>query len=64
MDTFVVLTEVQIGVIYRIYLMIGPDPQTYSSYACSMGFMPCDKVDQGKTLTLFCTWDCVVIYAL
>ena len=29
-----------------------------------MGFMTGDKADQGKMLTLFCAWYCVVIYAL
>ena len=35
-----------------------------SSYTCSMAFMIGDKADQGKTLTLFWAWYCVVIYAL
>ena len=29
-----------------------------------MGFMTEDKTGQGKALTLFCAWYCVVIYAL
>ena len=61
---FVILTEVHIGVIYRIYLMIGPVPPTQFILSCSMVFMTGDKAGQGKTLTLFCAWHCVVIYAL
>ena len=58
-DTFVILKEVHIGVIYRIHLMIGSDPLTQ----CSIGFMTGDKAGQGKTMMLFCAWYCVVIYA-
>ena len=28
-----------------------------------MGFMTRDKAGQGKALTLFCAWYCVVIYS-
>ena len=41
----VILTEVHIGVIYPIHLMIGPDPPT-KFYMCSMGFMNGDKEGQ------------------
>ena len=65
MDTFVILTEVHIGVIYRIHLMIGPDPSTQSILYVFYGVHDSgDKAGQGKTLTLFCAWYCVVIYAL
>ena len=63
-DTFDILTEVHIGVIFRIHLIIEPGPLPNSSYTCSMGFMTGDKTGQGKTLTLFWEWNCVVIYAL
>ena len=57
-----ILTEVHNGVIYRIRLMIGPDPPT--KFILYVGFMTGVKAGQGQTLTLFCAWYCVVIYAL
>ena len=58
------LTEVHIGVIYCIHLMIGPDPLTQLSYTFSMGFMTGDEAGQGKPLMLFQAWNCVDIYTL
>ena len=63
-DMFVIITDVHIGVIYHIRLMIEPDPPTLFIYTCSMGLMTGDKAGQGKTLTLFFAWYCVAIYAL
>ena len=40
-NTFVILTEVHIGVICRIHLMIGPDP--IHPNTCFMGFINGDK---------------------
>ena len=46
-------------------MMTGPDPSTqFILDTCSMGFMTGDEAGQGKRLTLFIAWDCVVIYVL
>ena len=58
------LTEVHIGVILRIHLMIGPDPPTQFILYVFMGFMPRDEAGHGKRLTLFLAWNSEVIYVL
>ena len=47
------LTEVHIGVIYCIHLMIGPDPLTKFILCVFYGFMTGGRAGQGKTLTFF-----------
>ena len=53
MDTYVMLTEVHIGVIESINLMIEPDPPTQFIIYVFYGFMTRDEAGQGKRLTLF-----------
>ena len=65
-DTFVILTEVPIGVIYRINLMIEPDPPNQLILYVFYVVHDWVKAGQGKTLTSYCAWYmyCVVICAL
>ena len=57
-------TEVYIGVIQRIHLMIGPDHRTQFILYVFYKVHDRDEAGQGKRLALFLAWNCVVIYVL
>ena len=69
-ETFVFLREVHIGIIYRIHLMIRPDPSTQFILYVFYGVhdwglsRPRQDVDVILSMELWLFTRCVVIYAM